>query len=109
LIFLCVFFYSLGSFFWGYLLTQIPGGWASHRYGGKWLFGLGLLVTGLFALVTPFAARLGKETLVLVRIIQGFAGVRRDFWHLKDIVVSFHNSTWNSIWNFVWRNVIDME
>ena len=29
----------LGAFFWGYLLTQIPGGWLAERVGGKGVFG----------------------------------------------------------------------
>lgn len=66
----------LGSFFWGYVLTQSLGGWISQRFGGKWPFGIGLLITGIFATVTPFAARLGGMPAVMfVRVIQGLAGV----------------------------------
>ncbi|CAL8122496.1 unnamed protein product [Orchesella dallaii] len=65
----------LGSFFWGYVLTQIPGGWISQKIGGKWPFGLGLLITGLFAILIPTAARLGgMHFLIFVRIVQGLAG-----------------------------------
>lgn len=66
----------LGSFFWGYVLTQCLGGWISQRIGGKWPFGVGLLITGLFALVTPAAARIGgMPWVIFVRIVQGLAGV----------------------------------
>jgi len=65
----------LGSFFWGYVLTQIPGGIVSQKYGGKWPLGLGLLVTAIFAILTPAAARLHKTCLIVVRVIQGLAEV----------------------------------
>ncbi|CAG7818922.1 unnamed protein product [Allacma fusca] len=61
----------LGSFFWGYILTQLPGGYLGQRFGGKWPLGIGLLTTAIFTLLTPFAANMGKEALIACRIIQG--------------------------------------
>ena len=46
----------LGAFYYGYILTQIPGGMLSERIGGKWLFGGGLLVTSILTMFTPLAA-----------------------------------------------------
>ncbi|XP_055769141.1 sialin-like [Salvelinus fontinalis] len=48
----------LGSFFYGYILTQIPGGYLASKYGAKWLLGLGILGTVIFTLLTPMAAEL---------------------------------------------------
>ena len=31
----------LGMFFYGYVLTQLPGGRLAELFGGKWLFGMG--------------------------------------------------------------------
>ena len=31
----------LGMFFYGYVLTQLPGGRLAELFGGKWLFGVG--------------------------------------------------------------------
>ena len=31
----------LGMFFYGYVLTQLPGGRLAELFGGKWLFGTG--------------------------------------------------------------------
>ena len=28
-------------FFYGYVLTQVPGGRLAELFGGKWLFGIG--------------------------------------------------------------------
>lgn len=65
----------LGSFFWGYVLTQLPGGIIAQRYGGKWPLGLGLLITAVFALLTPLAARTHVGFLIAARVIQGLGEV----------------------------------
>ncbi|XP_061645522.1 sialin [Phyllopteryx taeniolatus] len=61
----------LGSFFYGYILTQIPGGYLSGRSGPKWLMGLGILGTVAFTLLTPVAADLGASYLIAVRVLEG--------------------------------------
>jgi hypothetical protein len=42
----------------------ILGGFFSEKYGGKWFLGLGSLVTSVFTLLTPVAAKWGTEYLV---------------------------------------------
>ena len=32
----------LGSFYFGYIVTQVPGGWLATRFGGKWVCAGGL-------------------------------------------------------------------
>ncbi|XP_034407494.1 sialin [Cyclopterus lumpus] len=61
----------LGSFFYGYILTQVPGGYLSGRYGPKWLLGFGVLSTVVFTLLTPTAADLGPGYLIGVRVLEG--------------------------------------
>ncbi|XP_005811266.1 sialin [Xiphophorus maculatus] len=61
----------LGSFFYGYILTQIPGGYLAGRCGAKWLMGFGVLGTALFTLLTPLAADLGASYLIAVRVLEG--------------------------------------
>lgn len=51
----------LSSFFWGYFLTQIPGAILSQRYGGKYVFLLGILFSAVCSLLTPNVVRLGIE------------------------------------------------
>ncbi|XP_049792910.1 vesicular glutamate transporter 1-like isoform X1 [Schistocerca nitens] len=66
----------LGSFFYGYIVTQLPGGWLATRIGGKRLFGLGLAATSFITLLTPALARGSVYLLVLGRVIEGlFEGV----------------------------------
>ncbi|KAK4310985.1 hypothetical protein Pmani_017479 [Petrolisthes manimaculis] len=61
----------LGSFFWGYLVTNIPGGRAAEYFGGKKVFGLGISISALLTLVTPLAARTSVSFLVAVRVMGG--------------------------------------
>lgn len=45
----------LSAFFVGYFFGQVPGGWLATRYGGKWVFGLGVLATAVLTLALPVA------------------------------------------------------
>jgi len=63
--------FILSSFFYGYLFTQLPGGFLASKYGGKWVFGIGILCTSLLTLVTPLAAGWGFKYLIAVRILEG--------------------------------------
>ncbi|XP_046660384.1 vesicular glutamate transporter 2.2-like isoform X2 [Homalodisca vitripennis] len=62
---------ALSSFFYGYTCTQLLGGWLGTRFGGRTVFGLGVLVTALFTTVTPLAATTNFYLLVAVRVIEG--------------------------------------
>jgi MFS family permease len=52
-------------------LTQLPGGRLAELWGGKWLYGLGVLVTAIFTLLTPLAAQTSAYLLVAVRVMEG--------------------------------------
>ncbi|XP_054264712.1 sialin-like [Macrosteles quadrilineatus] len=66
----------LSSFFYGYILTQVLGGWLACQYGGVRLFGMGVLTTAALTLLTPLAAKMHVYLLILVRILEGmFEGV----------------------------------
>lgn len=62
----------LGAFFYGYLFTQVPGGYLAHRFGGKYVYCIGIFGTAFFTLLTPPVARLGKFYLMAARFIEGF-------------------------------------
>ena len=62
----------LASFFYGYFFTQIPGGWIATRFGGKHVFGTGVLVTSVLTLITPQMAYINLWALVAVRVVIGF-------------------------------------
>ena len=61
----------LSSFFFGYLLMQLGGGWLADRVGGKLVLGLGVLVWSLFTILTPVAALFGISVLILARVGMG--------------------------------------
>ena len=63
----------MSAFFLGYLLLQIPAGYLSDRFGGKWVLGLGVIFWSLFTLLTPVAAMLGISTLLVCRFLMGVA------------------------------------
>ena len=47
----------LSSFFYGYIVTQIPGGWLAGKYGGKRVMLIGLIIYGISTMLIPPAAR----------------------------------------------------
>jgi MFS family permease len=60
----------LSSFFWGYITSQIPGGWLATRFGGKLVFGFGLAGSSLFTFLLPITA--GNFYLLLAcRVLTG--------------------------------------
>ncbi len=65
----------LSSFFYGYILTQVPGGWFADRFGGKWIFGLGVLCTSVLTLLTPLAASAGVGWFMALRLFEGIGEV----------------------------------
>ncbi|XP_045207494.2 sialin-like [Mercenaria mercenaria] len=66
----------LGSFFYGYIFTQIPGGFLATKIGGKLLFGGGIFLTAILTLLTPLCARWSIYLLVAIRVFEGlFEGV----------------------------------
>ncbi|XP_008215710.1 putative inorganic phosphate cotransporter isoform X1 [Nasonia vitripennis] len=62
----------LSSFYWGYILTHLPGGMLAERFGGKYSLGLGILSTAIFTLLTPVAVKWGDATaLIVLRVLMG--------------------------------------
>ena len=71
--------YVLSSFFYGYIVTQVFGGWLASRYGGKHVFGTGMLITVIATILIPVAARAHVALLITLRVIMGLACVRTAF------------------------------
>ena len=63
----------LTSFFIGYLLAMLPGGWLIARFGGRLVLGVALAAWSLATLLTPSAAFAGMPFLIAVRIAMGVA------------------------------------
>ncbi|XP_012262476.2 putative inorganic phosphate cotransporter [Athalia rosae] len=62
----------LSAFYWGYVVTHVPGGYLSERFGGKYVLALGIFSTAIFTLLTPIVITWGGSTaLVVLRILMG--------------------------------------
>ncbi|KAA8498194.1 putative anion transporter 4, chloroplastic [Porphyridium purpureum] len=59
------------SFFWGYVLTQIPGGYLASRFGGKAVLGAGVVAWSLMTFITPMAASHSLPALLVARALLG--------------------------------------
>lgn len=64
--------FILGSFFWGYILTELPGGRLAELIGGRRVFGHSMLWASILTLLTPFAAMMNYVALIMVRVLLGF-------------------------------------
>ncbi|KAL0272549.1 UNVERIFIED_CONTAM: hypothetical protein PYX00_005477 [Menopon gallinae] len=64
----------LSSFFWGYVVLQVPSSLLAQRFGIKWLLLLGTGISSLGTVLTPIAATtLGWGGVCAMRMIEGFA------------------------------------
>lgn len=65
------------SFFWGYLVTQIPGGFIASKFPANKIFGLSIVSSATLHLFVPFAMTLMHGHVVIcVRVLQGLFEVR---------------------------------
>ncbi|KAL8587268.1 hypothetical protein ACOMHN_045516 [Nucella lapillus] len=63
----------LTMYFYGYIFTQIPGGWLAGRYGGRRVWGWCQLISAICTLLTPLAARTHVYLTSALRFILGLA------------------------------------
>ncbi|XP_048250163.1 uncharacterized transporter slc-17.2-like [Haliotis rufescens] len=61
----------LSSFFYGYILTQIPAGILASRYGGKYVMFIGMLIGSIVSLLLPIGARTSIYLVYVLRVILG--------------------------------------
>lgn len=62
----------LSSFYWGYIITHIPGGMLVEKFGGKITLLAGIVATSILTLATPLSITWGGSTLLIVnRVIMG--------------------------------------
>lgn len=78
----------LGSFFWGYICTELPGGRLAEVIGTKRVFGYSMLVSSLITLLTPLAAKFGYVAIVALRVVLGFMLVRRHFPIIIVVIIN---------------------
>lgn len=59
------------SFFWGYLLTQIPGGFLASMFPASRIFGTAIATSAFLNLLLPGAIMLHPMAVVILRVFQG--------------------------------------
>ncbi|XP_063903812.1 sialin [Zophobas morio] len=62
----------LGSFFWGYVLTELPGGRLAEVVGARRVFGGGMLVASVLTVLTPAACYANYYVVLVLRALLGF-------------------------------------
>lgn len=62
----------LSSFFWGYIIGQIPGGHLAKRFGPKIVLFLSMFFCSILNILTPYGVSTGGwKALCALRVIQG--------------------------------------
>ena len=66
-----------GSFFWGYIITQLVGGRLAEKIGTKYLFAALQIMVGIVTVCLPSLANAGIEFFIMGRVMLGLAQVQR--------------------------------
>lgn len=67
--------FVLASYFYGYIITQVPGGWLAAKYGGTKVIVVSNVIASILTIISPFFARSSYIALSLVRFFIGLAHV----------------------------------
>lgn len=78
----------LSSYFFGYLVSQVPGGRAAEVFSAKWILFASVALNIVPTLLTPPAAMMHWSVLVLLRIIEGVGGVSNALMYVVQFVYS---------------------
>ena len=64
----------------------------AEKYGGRWIFGIGIVMTAVFTLFTPLAAYWHIGALIAVRVAEGIFEVNicNKFSPHSNFVVDFY-------------------
>ena len=63
------------SFFWGYLITQIPGGFLASMFPANMIFGTAIASSAFLNLLVPGAISIHPGVVIIVRVLQGLVEV----------------------------------
>src|ERR1700674_4470376 len=61
----------LSAVFWGYIWTQLAGGWVAERVGGHRVLAAGVAVWSLATFIMPPAAAASFSALLATRVLLG--------------------------------------
>ncbi|CAG0925844.1 unnamed protein product, partial [Notodromas monacha] len=61
------------AFFYGYMVTQIPGGLIASKYPASKLFGAAIALSAILNAFFPITSKANSQITIFVRILQGLA------------------------------------
>ncbi|XP_030764406.1 sialin-like [Sitophilus oryzae] len=64
----------LSSYFWGYMVAELPGGRIAELFSAKWVMFFSVAINIIAALLSPLMAELHYGGLFVMRIAQGIGG-----------------------------------
>jgi MFS transporter, ACS family, solute carrier family 17 (sodium-dependent inorganic phosphate cotransporter), member 6/7/8 len=67
------------SYFFGYLITQVPGGFLASMYPANKIFGAAIVTSAIFNMAIPGAMTIGPAAVVMLKVAQGFVEVRLSY------------------------------
>lgn len=67
----------MGAYFWGYLITQIPGGLLAEKWGSRQVIGWTGVLSAVLTALTPFSASLHYSVVISIRFVLGFINVNK--------------------------------
>lgn len=65
----------LGSYFWGYLVTSLPGGMLAEWLGGKSVVGYTMAASAVVTALIPVSARFSYWLVYALRLVTGILAV----------------------------------
>lgn len=72
----------------------MPAGMLADKFGGKHVFGAGVLVSAVLSLCSPALARISPYAFMAGRVLQGFGQVSYDFVVILSKVICLWLNSW---------------
>ena len=69
----------LSSYYYGVIVTQVLGGWAAIKFGGKKIMAAAMTIMAVCSLVTPGLTRINLYFMFILRALIGLAAVSESF------------------------------
>ncbi|XP_017886979.1 putative inorganic phosphate cotransporter [Ceratina calcarata] len=64
----------LSAYFWGYMVSLLPGGRMSELLSAKWVMNVSVLLNVIASVLSPVAAQTHYSVFIVMRFIQGIGG-----------------------------------
>ncbi|KHN84172.1 putative transporter C38C10.2 [Toxocara canis] len=82
----------LSAFFWGYIFSQILGGYLAGRFGGKIVIGFAVVASSVLNLISPVCANASVGLFIAIRVMLGAVQVFFSLIQQIDITSTLCNT-----------------